>query len=373
MPETIEDTIEDAANLTDEDAVSGDAEAPPAAEEGVPAIPQPSPAPDAPRTGSLGALTAGTAQALVPSTYEESYKLARAIDRSRLAPFGLDNADKISIAILYGLELGIPPMQALSGIAVINNRPSLWGSLAVALVYKSGLLAEFKEWFAPNIDEETQFAHEIAIMEYEALSLDEQKKHGKPVPPQPSMTAFCTMKRAGLADSVTSTFSVNDAKRAGLWGNVKKDPWIKYPKRMLRWRARHQTMADLFPDILKGMVPTEIAGDFYPAGREVSRTDSLMSKLPGAAHVNPEGIAEEIEEASFTEVEHQLSEEETKIFKAIRRKIRKALTPLEVSILLEHEKLTLPSNATTELVGMIHSAAQEAIAKLQAEDLKDVA
>ena len=45
-------------------------------------------------------------------------------------------------------------------------------------------------------------------------------------------------------------FSVEDAKRAKLWG--KSGPWQQYPERMLLWRARSFAF-DLFSDALCGL------------------------------------------------------------------------------------------------------------------------
>jgi len=55
-------------------------------------------------------------------------------------------------------------------------------------------------------------------------------------------------------------FSVEDAKRAGLWG--KQGPWQAYPKRMLQMRARGFALRDAYPDVLKGLISTEEAQDY---------------------------------------------------------------------------------------------------------------
>jgi hypothetical protein len=88
-------------------------------------------------------------------------------------------------------------------------------------------------------------------------------------------TAICVAKRRGRKP-VTAKFSVDDAKRAGLWG--KQGPWTQYPKRMLQMRARGFALRDAFPDVLKGLITSEEAMDFpvdkpaYTASVSVSLT-----------------------------------------------------------------------------------------------------
>ena len=71
--------------------------------------------------------------------------------------------------------------------------------------------------------------------------------------------AVCVARRKGRAP-VTVRFSVEDAKRAGLWG--KQGPWQAYPKRMLQMRARGFALRDAYPDVLKGLISVEEAQDY---------------------------------------------------------------------------------------------------------------
>ena len=61
---------------------------------------------------------------------------------------------------------------------------------------------------------------------------------------------------------VVAKFSVEDAKRAGLWG--KTGPWQAYPKRMMQMRARGFALRDAFADVLKGLMTVEEAWDNTP-------------------------------------------------------------------------------------------------------------
>ena len=150
---------------------------------------------------------------------------------SGLVPKDYQNQpEKCAGAIAFGAELGLAPMQALQCIANINGRPSIWGDSAKALCLASPVCEEISE-----------------TMEGEGT---------------PNPKAVCVAKRRGQSP-VRVEFSVEDAKRAGLWG--KQGPWTQYPKRMLQLRARGFALRDAFPDILRGLVTAEEAQDYTQA------------------------------------------------------------------------------------------------------------
>ena len=61
---------------------------------------------------------------IIPQSIEEIFRLAQGIAASNLAPQGMRTPEQIMVAIMTGLELGLPPMFAIQKIAVINGRPS---------------------------------------------------------------------------------------------------------------------------------------------------------------------------------------------------------------------------------------------------------
>lgn len=134
--------------------------------------------------------------------------------------------EEVLIATIAGMELGLPPMQSLQSIAVFNGRPTLWGDSMKGLVEASGLC----ESFAETVDGEGD-----------------------------DMIATCTVSRKGRDEPVTQTFSVADARAAGLLG--KAGPWTNYRRRMLQLRARSWACRDAFPDVLKGLMMAEEARD----------------------------------------------------------------------------------------------------------------
>ena len=146
------------------------------------------------------------------------------------------------VAIQWGMELGLQPMQAMQSIAVINGRPSLWGDAMLALVKAHPAFEWIKEECDGNV-------------------------------------AICTIKRRGEPEVVQS-FSMEEAKRAGLTG--KQGPWTQYPKRMLQMRARGFALRDAFPDALRGVVSAEEARD-TPAERDMGAAEVVSSRPAQAA------------------------------------------------------------------------------------------
>jgi hypothetical protein len=94
------------------------------------------------------------------------------------------------------------------------------------------------------------------------------------------MTAYCEAKRRGYERPTLTSFSVADAKKAGLWG--KSGPWTQYPKRMLQLRARGFALRDAFPDVLKGLVTAEEAQD-YPTTPAVAEAVVVRPATPQPA------------------------------------------------------------------------------------------
>jgi len=167
-------------------------------------------------------MAGGAVKPIIPQSMEDAYRLAKAISMSGLAPKGMDKPETIMIAIMQGMEVGLTPLMALQKIAVINGRPTIWGDGALGLVRASGL-CEYVE---------------------EAIEGEGDKR-----------VAVCLAKRKGEPKPIRRTFSVGDAKLAGLWG--KQGPWQQFANRMLQMRARAFALRDGFADVLGGMYLAE--------------------------------------------------------------------------------------------------------------------
>jgi hypothetical protein len=144
-------------------------------------------------------------------------------ESSDMCPKGYINSPKkIVVAIQMGAEVGMTPMKALQSIAVINGRATVWGDAALGMVKASGLCDYVKE-----------------------------KVEGK----GDKMVATVESKRKDCDEPVITTFDVEQAKQAKLWG--KSGTWTTHPYRMLKYKARAFNLRDNFPDILGGFHITE--------------------------------------------------------------------------------------------------------------------
>lgn len=215
-------------------------------------------APNKPK--NLPAIVAGHKPvAIVPQTFEDAYRIAKAVCQAGMAPKGVDTAEKVTIAIMHGLEVGFPPMMALQSIAVINGRPTIWGDGALALVRSSGICEYVKEWEEDEI-------------------------------------AYCEVRRKGEKEAVTRSFSQEDARAAGLAG--KDGPWRTYPRRMRQMRARAWAIRDTFADVLKGLSIREEVEDFV----EVNAAPAIPAEISGAK-APPQKVIEHKPAATMEKVE----------------------------------------------------------------------
>ena len=164
-----------------------------------------------------------TAHDLSPRNLQEAMEFAGHLADSSIVPKDfMGKPGNVLVAIQWGMELGLKPMQAMQNIAVINGRPSLWGDAVLALVLAS------------------------PACEY----VNEYEENG---------TAVCVVKRRGHDEHV-ERFGDADAQKAGLFG--KSGPWTQYPKRMKKMRARAFALRDKFADVLKGIPVTEELQDY---------------------------------------------------------------------------------------------------------------
>jgi hypothetical protein len=194
------------------------------------------------------------------NSLEDAYRFAKAISASRLAPNSFDTPEKILIALQIGAELGLKPMQSLQNIAVVNGRPSVYGKALPGVVLPTGLMEVFEEWIEGEGD---------------------------------NQVARCKLKRKGMNERVDS-FSVADAKKAGLWG--KSGPWSSYPREMLKYRARSRGFNALFADVLCGLHVYEDIQDIPPERRDDTpppvQEDPLLKQVSGTIEVKCDTVNE---------------------------------------------------------------------------------
>lgn len=185
--------------------------------------------------------------ALVPTTIDEAARLAKIYARSNLIPKAFVGKEaEIFLGISYGMELGFAPLAALRAVTVIQGRTGLYADAMVALVLQSGKAEYFR----------------CAKSDAESATYVSRRRGG------------------GEKTEVSKTFSVADAKKAGLLaGN-----YNKYPVHMLEARAKSWLARDLYPDVLHGIYGAEELrdgfGDETETDSQSAPVDAEFEELP---------------------------------------------------------------------------------------------
>ncbi len=203
---------------------------------------------------------------LAPQNMTEAMDFSKMLASSQMVPKQYQRKPQdILVAVQWGYELGLQPLQALQNIAIINGKPSVYGDAALALVKN---------------DHRCAGVHEI-------IEGDGDNR-----------AAICTVKRryGEEIEETVGKFTVADAKRARLWN--KQGPWSQYPDRMLQMRARGFAIRDAFPDALKGVITAEEAQDYPTEARNDAPTVNPLDQIqttPDTQEKEVEVIEESVE------------------------------------------------------------------------------
>lgn len=182
---------------------------------------------------------------LVPKTLGEAMELAKLIATSDLAPKDYrDKPGNVLIAVQMGQEVGLSPMAAIQNIAVINGKPGIYGDAGKGILLSKGFIIEEDD-------------------------IDIIKKNGR---------GRCKITRPGNPEPCERTFSIENAKVAGLWG--KAGPWTNYPERQMAWRAFWFAARDIAADVLKGLKGFEEIIDYQPLEREINPVGGVSAAAP---------------------------------------------------------------------------------------------
>lgn len=230
---------------------------------------------------------------LTPTSLQEAMQFSDMIANSNLVP----NAYKgkpgdVLVAIQMGMEVGLQPMQALQGIAVINGKPAMYGDALIGVVRNSPVCEAIQEHY------------------------DEQ-----------SQTAICRVKRRG-EDWQERTFSRQDAELAKLWG--KQGPWSQYPKRMLQMRARAWALRDVFPDALQGMAVAEEVRDMAPE-KELNPAPQQQAKPASKAQAVLQRVRQNQQPEPDPQLEPQWSDKQVGQYNSLMDRIPLAESQSQLS------------------------------------------
>lgn len=161
-----------------------------------------------------------------PQSLEQADKLADRLSKSGLMPEELrGKPGDILVMLITGHELGLSPMQAIRGLAVIKGKAVLSADMMGALVQSRRDVCEY-----------------LILIE----STDQK--------------ATYETKRAGHPKHVRMDWTIEQAKRAGLV--VAGGPWTKHPAAMLRARCQSALVRAVYQDLLLGVYDPDEAREF---------------------------------------------------------------------------------------------------------------
>jgi hypothetical protein len=167
---------------------------------------------------------------IVPSNVRAQIELSKQMADSSMLPKAYQKQPaNLLWAIQYAESLGVHPMTAVTGIHVIDGKPTASAQLIGGLVRRAG--------------------HKLRV------TFDRQ-----------TMTATAEIVRADDPDFVfKSVWTMDRAKEAGLAG---KNVWKQYPDAMLKARAITEVARDAAPESLYGVIYTaeELGAEVSVAG-----------------------------------------------------------------------------------------------------------
>jgi len=191
-----------------------------------------------------------------PDHWQAMREMAKAFHDAKALPAHWNSAEKIIMGLQAGAEMGIPPMQALSTLLIVNGKITMEGKAMLKKLRQAGVGVEWVE------------------------STDK--------------TCKVKLTRPDDKSAHTEEFTWEDAERAKL---TTKDNWVKYPKDMLRWKALSRAARFHCPDISEGLYITEEAMDFE--GSKARWTEAGV--VVDVQDSDIEAIIKRIEDASTKE------------------------------------------------------------------------
>lgn len=279
---------------------------------------------------------------------EEMKKVANLLLESKLCPvhlyekgsdgktdFSKGKTAALVMVALHGKKLGFDIMTAMQQIVPVNGLMSLKGDGAKSLILNSGKVepGSWKETIEGSIEEET---YKVTI----------------------------TATRSDTKETIARTFSVDKAKRAGLWISQqmvsgqdgwkhKNSAWYKYPDRLIGYRALGFLARDLFPDVMSGTYTTEEAMDMPKDATEIIETpDGNKITIPDKEHATKRSeklttrVAEKIQPDKFAPVKTEVQEAEVITAQDINEE--KATVEEKITTMNAEESPFIPSKGSVE-------------------------
>lgn len=241
---------------------------------------------------------------LEPKNMTEAMDFSKMLASSSMVPPNFKGKPQdVLVAVQWGYEIGLKPLQALQNLAVINGKPSIYGDAAIALVKSDKRCLGISE------------------------SIEGEGDNRK---------AICKIKRSygSEVEETVREFSVSDAKTAKLWG--KAGPWTQYPNRMLAMRARGFALRDAFPDVLRGVITKEEAEDYPTEPINITPEKEVPKQLPLKNEVDMLQNCKSLDELKA--IFHSFDKITQKALEDVKDEMKARLTPLKIETMKEEFK-----------------------------------
>lgn len=302
----------------------------------------------APPNTSLVVAPGPNAMMLRPASLDDAIKLSEKLAGNPTLPQEFQKANSILLIILKAADLKLSVAQAFEGLHVIKGRVVMSSAMATGLVIRDPLCEYFE--CVSETDEEVIYE----------------------------------TKRVGGKKPIRGSFTVAQAKAAGLW---KPDSnWQKFTSDMLHARARARCARRAYPDLLLGMPPmredvedgvielTENGGKWEapppPVGKSAPTSSARgpSGTPPTVSSAGTDGNRgtepKPVVETTATPVDQEPSQILADMVEAILKRLEAVKTPADLSAILP-DITSLPPAERAQLRGP-YRAAQELLLRMAA-------
>ncbi len=295
-------------------------------------------------------LPAPATKSEVPEVFRELQQWGKLAKDANIIPAGT-NIPQAMVIVQAGREMGLQPLQSLRSMNFIKGRLTMSVQLQLAMATKGGVTKP-EGWL--------------------------KEKPGE---------CTVTLERDGA--SITCTYTMDDARKAGL---VKEDgAYDKYAKQMLRWRAIGDALRLIAPDLVLGLLSPEEAEsiepiDVTPAEPEVVKdgTDDAEKEVDKNSEGRiiepvetivveepPTSLAPEQDENGNIVIQKHAEEEQVEEIEHLRRALGMKVHALKMMIadygVAKRQDLTY--NQAEELIGRLKDNLAEVIAEEEKESV----
>lgn len=173
------------------------------------------------------------------NNWQQLKEQATMLLKSGFLPPSLKSAEQVIAVVLSGKELGIPMMEAIRGINIIQGKPSVSPQTMLALANRTGQLEDIKIQTGPS-------------------------------------GAIVQIKRKGR-EWHSEAFGPNEARDMGL---DTKDNYRKQAPTMFKWRALAAALRVTFPDAISGMyTPDELGAEVQVTETGEMTVETVKEKI----------------------------------------------------------------------------------------------